>query len=144
MSTWNPPNLRPKCWGQGTKVVHKLGYIDKCCRVDAGNSIWRNHCECPERVFQMVGAATAELREPKHVRTRGTTGSRLKSKSGWSNIFGLEYGTHTSLSKKNNKKIKYRFQNYQIIKIIKCVIKLPVTVYNIVQSNKFLCLHCNS
>ena len=30
------------------------------------------------RVFQMVGAATAKLREPKHVRTRGTD-SKLES-----------------------------------------------------------------
>jgi len=31
-----------------------------------------------ERVFQMVGAAAAKLREPKHVRTRGTD-SKLES-----------------------------------------------------------------
>jgi len=30
------------------------------------------------RVFQMVGAATSKLREPKHVRTRGTD-SKLES-----------------------------------------------------------------
>jgi len=30
------------------------------------------------RVFQMVGAVTAKLREPKHVRTRGTD-SKLES-----------------------------------------------------------------
>jgi len=32
------------------------------------------------RVFQMVGAATAKLREPKHVRTRSTD-SKLESGS---------------------------------------------------------------
>jgi len=31
-----------------------------------------------ESVFQMVGAATAKLREPKHVRTRGSD-SKLES-----------------------------------------------------------------
>jgi len=62
----------------GTKMAKKLGGRKMFLR-------WRRkqHLEgelriSKGRVFQMVGAATAKLREPKHVRTGGTD-SKLES-----------------------------------------------------------------
>jgi len=69
-------------WGArgmvGTKMAQKLG-----CRKMFWGGDEKQHMEgqlrtSRERVFQMVGAATAKLREPKHVRTWGTD-SKLES-----------------------------------------------------------------
>jgi len=78
MSEEKPPNLR-RWVGWGARKGRRLIYREKFW-VDGGNQIWRNCYECEEEESSRWWdrAATAKLREPKHVRTRGTA-NKLQS-----------------------------------------------------------------
>jgi len=75
MSARDPPNLRR--WVEWGVKAGKLGDRRKFW-VGAENCKWRHYYEIRMtrgREFQIVGTATSKLREPKHVRTRGTNNS---------------------------------------------------------------------